>query len=160
MHIVSKSYPLPLIVEKTVLLKIVSKALKERTTDACLFTEFGWGWVQSNHLFSCLFIARVGRDLEVANLFSSLFFLFYSIKMKQRWQRKCFGVGPKCCVWNFPPWLVSAQINNGVVKVSTASAFTAKVLLGACLPQPLPTPLPTWGTRHRLPQGPPFSGTT
>lgn len=118
---------------------------------------------ERNNLFSCIFIARVRRDLEVANLFSFLFFLFCSIKMKQRGQRKCFVVGPKCCMWNFPPWLVSAQINNGVVKVSSASAFTAKVLLGACpctLPQPLPSLMPTWGTRHRLPRGPPFSGTS
>lgn len=96
-------------------------------------------WVRlgpdSNHLFSCLFVARVGRNLEVASLFGFLFFLFYSIKMKQSGQRKCCGVGPKCCVRNFLLWLVSAQINDGVVKVSTASAFTAKVLLGACLPQ-------------------------
>lgn len=90
---------------------------------------------ERNNLFSCIFIARVRRDLEVANLFSFLFFLFCSIKMKQRGQRKCFVVGPKCCMWNFPPWLVSAQINNGVVKVSSASAFTAK-----CCWVPVPAP--------------------
>lgn len=64
-----------------------------------------------------------------------------------------------------PPWLVSAQIDNGTVKASAASAFAAEVLLGA-----LPAPAPR--CRHRPPScppggaklgavpGPPISGTS
>lgn len=67
------------------------------------------------------------------------------------------------CVKLPPPWLGSAQINNGLVKVSAASTFTAEVLLGA-LPALAPChshcPPPAWGTRHTLPQVPPFSGTS
>lgn len=76
---------------------------------------------------------RVRRDLEVASLFSSLFYLFHSIKMRQRkGEEETFWCWAKVlCVKPPPPWLGSAQINNGLVKVSAASTFTAEVLLGA-----------------------------
>lgn len=93
------------------------------------------------NLFSCFFITlqgepplqNQGRRVLKSCRPSLLFLSPRSIKRSQRKREEVEGRSVAC--GTSPPQLVSAQINNRVVKVSADSAFAVEVLVGA-LPAP------------------------
>lgn len=93
LSVVSKSYPQ--IVEKTVLLKIISKALKDKTTDACSQSLGEAGSRQQSFIFLSFYCQgkKGSRSCQ-----SILFLVFLVLRYQNEAKRKCFVVGPKCCM--------------------------------------------------------------
>lgn len=114
-------------------------------------------WVRlgrgSSNFFFCLFIALQNQGKKGSRSCQLILFLIlpdlqYQEEAEKGGRGNVLVPGQSIACETSPPWLVSAQIDNGTVKASAASAFAAEVLLGA-----LPAPAPRYG--HRPPSCPP-----
>jgi len=125
----------------------------------CLFTGFGWGWVQPAVIyFLAFFIALQNQGKKWSESHQPILFLIFPTPQYPKEAEKGGTVWCRAKALHVKPPLRGRSLHRsitGVVAASTGGAFTPELPA----PAPLPAPVPAGGAKHRAPQVPPVSGT-